>query len=212
MKNLKAKKEGENAFDDDCYFLGFVVDPIPNYNNDQLPGTLQSQQLSKVNRTNTGAFVCQEQPKKREIRIQNKQVALYIFDIFAWTSLSFLRCNTSLLEEYWKNAANQDDLETINQTLVSKGLSDEENLEALKETALFQPSRRCYGSETETYEGGFEEVIPVRQEHLEGSSVEEILMQHRSFMNAGKLMVTTVVLGSVVVDTALEYVVRPWSE
>ncbi|PWA97689.1 nucleoporin, Nup133/Nup155-like protein [Artemisia annua] len=102
------------------------------------------------------------------LRIQNKQVALYAFDIFAWTSLSFLRCNTSLLEECWKNATNQDDWETINQTSVSKGLSDEENLEVLKETALFQASRRCYGSESETYEGGFEEVLPLRQEKFRG--------------------------------------------
>ena len=138
------------------------------------------------------------------LKIQNKQVALYAFDIFAWTSLSFLRCNTSLLEECWKNAANQDDWETINQTSVSKGLSDEENLEVLKETALFQASRRCYGPESETYEGGFEEVLPLRQESLEGSSVEGILMQHRSFPDAGKLMVTAIMLGSVVVDAAPE--------
>ncbi|GKB74991.1 nuclear pore complex protein NUP133 [Tanacetum coccineum] len=138
------------------------------------------------------------------LKIQNKQFALYTFDIFAWTSLSFLRSNTSLLEECWKNAANEDDWETINQTSVSKGLSDEENLEVLKETALFQASRRCYGSGSETYEGGFEEVIPLRQESLEGSSVEGILMQHRSFPDAGKLMVTAIMLGSVVVDTAPE--------
>ncbi|GJZ72097.1 hypothetical protein Tco_0635948, partial [Tanacetum coccineum] len=57
---------------------------------------------------------------------------------------------------------------------------------------------------SETYEGGFEEVIPLRQESLEGSSVEGILMQHRSFPDAGKLMVTAIMLGSVVVDTAPE--------
>ncbi|XP_071736708.1 nuclear pore complex protein NUP133 [Rutidosis leptorrhynchoides] len=141
------------------------------------------------------------------LNVQNKQLALYAFDIFAWTSLSFLRSNTSLLEECWKNAANQDDWEAINQTSMAKGLSDEENLEVLKETALFQASRRCYGPESESFEGGFEDVLPLRQESMEvavGSSVEAILMQHRSFPDADKLMVTAIMLGSVVVDNGLE--------
>ncbi|KAL8264476.1 hypothetical protein R6Q59_022606 [Mikania micrantha] len=135
------------------------------------------------------------------LKFRNKQLALYAFDVFAWTSLSFLRCNTSLLEECWKNAANQDDWEAINQTTVAKGLTDEEILEVLKETALFQASCRCYGPEAEAYEGGFEHVLPLRQESLEvsmgGSSVEGILMQHRSFPDADKLMVTAIMLGSV---------------
>lgn len=138
----------------------------------------------------------------------NKQLALYAFDVFAWTSLSFLRCNTSLLEECWKNAANQDDWEAINQTTVAKGLTDEETLEVLKETALFQASRRCYGPDAETYEGGFEQVLPLRQESMEismgGSSVEGILMQHRSFPDADKLMVTAIMLGSVAAEGMLE--------
>ncbi|KAI3755663.1 hypothetical protein L1987_55468 [Smallanthus sonchifolius] len=142
------------------------------------------------------------------LNIQDKQLALYAFDVFAWTSLSFLRSNTSLLEECWKNAANQDDWETINQTTVAKGLTDEETLEALKETALYQASRRCYGPESETYEGGFEQVLLLRQESLEvsmgGSSVEGILMQHRSFPDADKLMVTAIMLGNVATDDILE--------
>lgn len=141
------------------------------------------------------------------LKIENKKPALHAFDVFAWTSLSFLRCNTSLLEECWKHAANQDDWETINQESMAKGLSDEEILEVLRETALFQASRRCYGPEAETYEGGFEEVLPLRQESSEvsmGSSVEAILMQHRSFPDAGKLMVTAIVLGSVAADERSE--------
>ncbi|KAI3755660.1 hypothetical protein L1987_55465 [Smallanthus sonchifolius] len=142
------------------------------------------------------------------LNIQDKQLALYAFDVFAWTSLSFLRSNTSLLEECWKNAANQDDWETISQTTVAKGLTDEETLEALKETALYQASRRCYGPESETYEGGFEQVLLLRQESLEvsmgGSSVEGILMQHRSFPDADKLMVTAIMLGNVATDDILE--------
>ncbi|XP_076915342.1 nuclear pore complex protein NUP133-like isoform X1 [Bidens hawaiensis] len=142
------------------------------------------------------------------LSIQNKQLALYAFDVFAWTSLSFLRCNTSLLEECWKNAANQDDWEAISQTTVAKGLTDEETLEVIKETALFQASCRCYGPEAETYEGGFEQVLPLRQESLEssvgGSSVEGILMQHRGFPDADKLMVTAIMLGSVATDATLD--------
>ncbi|KAK9077399.1 hypothetical protein SSX86_005736 [Deinandra increscens subsp. villosa] len=140
--------------------------------------------------------------------IQNKQATLYAFDVFAWTSLSFLRCNTRLLEECWKNAANQDDWETINQTTAAKGLTDEEIFEVLNETTLFQASRRCYGPEAETYEGGFDQVLPLRQESLEistgGSSVEGILMQHRSFPDADKLMVTAIMLGSVAAEATLE--------
>lgn len=141
------------------------------------------------------------------LRYENKHLALYAFDVFAWTSLSFLRCNISLLEECWKNAANQDDWETINQTSAAKGLSDEEMLEVLRETTLFQASRRCYGPEAETFEGGFEQVLPLRQDSLEvsmASSVEGILMQHRSFPDADRLMVTAIMLGSVAVDTTLE--------
>ncbi|KAJ9551537.1 LOW QUALITY PROTEIN: hypothetical protein OSB04_015582 [Centaurea solstitialis] len=141
------------------------------------------------------------------LKIENKKPALHAFDVFAWTSRSFLRCNTGLLEECWKHAANQDDWETINQESMAKGLSDEEILEVLRETALFQASRRCYGPEAETYEGRFEEVLSLRQESSEvsmGSSVEAILMQHRNFPDAGKLMVTAIMLGSVAADEGSE--------
>lgn len=72
---------------------------------------------------------------------------------------------------------------------------------------LFQASNRCYGPGTETFEGGFDEVLVLRQENMEipnlkesGSSVETILMQHKDFPDAGKLMLTAVMMGSVEID------------
>ncbi|XP_023747416.1 nuclear pore complex protein NUP133 [Lactuca sativa] len=133
--------------------------------------------------------------------IQNKKLALYPFEVFAWSSVSFLKGNTGILEECWKNAANQDDWEAINEMCVTKGLSDEEIMEVLKDTTLFEASRKCYGSERSCFEsGGFEDVMPLRQDGVEGASVEGILMQHRSFPDADKLMVMAIMLGSVVGD------------
>lgn len=77
---------------------------------------------------------------------------------------------------------------------------------------LFQASSRCYGPNAETFGEGFEEVLALRQENVDeplllrdsGSSVEAILMQHKSFPEAGKLMLTAIVFGSVQDDTGLE--------
>ena len=134
---------------------------------------------------------------------QNRELSLRAFDVFAYTSSSFLKCNTSVLEECWRNAANQDDWERLYQTSIAEGWSDEETLQTLRETILFQASSRCYGPEAENYEGGFDEVLPLRQENLEPptskdmvSSVEAIVMQHKDFAVAGKLMLTAIMLGS----------------
>ncbi|KAI3497232.1 hypothetical protein L1887_39700 [Cichorium endivia] len=134
--------------------------------------------------------------------IQNKKLALYPFEIFAWSSFSFLKGNTGILEECWKNAANQDNWVAINEMCVAKGLSDEEMLEVLKETTVFQASRRCYGSGSES--SCYEEVLPLRQDGFEGGSVEGILMQHRSFPDADKLMVMAIMLGSVAGDGTID--------
>lgn len=131
----------------------------------------------------------------------NPDLSLRAFDVFAWTSLSFIKSNTSLLEECWRNAANMDKWDQIYQSSIAEGWSDEETLGFLRETILFQSSSRCYGPETETFEGGFDEVLPLRQENSDVSStVEAILMQHKNFPDAGKLMLTAVMLGSVQVD------------
>ncbi|CAL5393910.1 unnamed protein product [Camellia sinensis] len=117
----------------------------------------------------------------------------------------------SLLEECWRNVANQDDWEKIYQTSIAEGWSDDECLQVLRETMLFQASSRCYGPEAKTFEGGFDKVLPLRQENLElqtlkdtGYSVEAILMQHKDFPDAGKLMLTGIMLGVTQVDTGME--------
>lgn len=138
------------------------------------------------------------------LKNHNRVLALRAFDVFAWTSCSFLKCNSSLLEECWRNAANQDDWERIYQLSVAEGWSDEETLRALRTTILFQASSRCYGPEAKTFDGGFDEVLPLRQDNMElscvkdlCSSVEAILMQHKDFPDSGKLMLTAIMLGSV---------------
>ncbi|KAK9155347.1 hypothetical protein Sjap_002827 [Stephania japonica] len=139
------------------------------------------------------------------------ELSLLAFDVFAWTSSSFRRSNKGLLEECWKNAANQDDWGKLYEASEVQGWSDEKTLEKLKNTVLFQASSRCYGLEAETYEGGFDEALPLRQEDAEpsilkdpGSSVEGILMQLKNFPEAGKLMLTAVMLGKLGVQMAVE--------
>ncbi|CAK9180408.1 unnamed protein product [Ilex paraguariensis] len=107
--------------------------------------------------------------------------------------------------------AFDDDWERLYQTSIDEGWSDEETLQTLRETILFQASSRCNGPEAENYEGGFDEVLPLRQENLEPptskdmvSSVEAILMQHKDFAVAGKLMLTAIMLGSYQVDAGME--------
>ncbi|KAK9284642.1 hypothetical protein L1049_023818 [Liquidambar formosana] len=141
------------------------------------------------------------------VKGQNSELSLCAFDVFAWTSSSFRKCHRSLLEECWKNAADQDNWGELYQASISEGWSDAETLRFLKQTMLFQASSRCYESEAETFEGEFDEVLPLRQENLElpilkdsGSSVEAILMQHKDFPDAGKLMLTAIMLGGAQVD------------
>ncbi|XP_016453974.2 nuclear pore complex protein NUP133 isoform X1 [Nicotiana tabacum] len=142
------------------------------------------------------------------LKIQNRELSLRVFDVFAWTSSSFIKSNASLLEDCWRNASNQDDWERLYQASVDEGWSDEETLSILKDTILFQASNRCYGPKAETFEGNFQEVLPLRLENSEhanlknmGSSVENTLMQHKDYPDAGKLMLTAVMLGSVHSDT-----------
>lgn len=136
---------------------------------------------------------------------ENRDLSLCAFDVFAWTSSSFLKSNTSLLEECWRNAANQDDWEHIYQTSIIEGWGEEETFVVLRDTVLFLASRMCYGPKAATYEGGFAEVLPLRQESADiSSSVESILMQHKSFPDAGKLMLTAIMFGSVEDDNVIE--------
>ncbi|KAL6570478.1 hypothetical protein OROGR_000028 [Orobanche gracilis] len=131
------------------------------------------------------------------LKITDRELSLRAFDLFSWTSASFLRSNTSLLEECWRNAANQDDWERLYQMSVTDGWSDERTFGILKKTVLFQASSKCYGPESESFDAKFDEVLPLMRENDTSSSVEEVLMQHQDFPDAGKLMVTAIVRGSV---------------
>ncbi|KAK4743626.1 hypothetical protein SAY87_009938 [Trapa incisa] len=127
-------------------------------------------------------------------------LTLQAFEIFAWTSSSFRRRERALLENCWKNAADGDDWGELYHASTAEGWSDEQTLGALRSTILFQASCRCYGPEAETFGGRFDEVMPLRQEGSESRdlecSVEAILMQHKFFPDAGKLMLTAIELGS----------------
>ncbi|KAK6919233.1 hypothetical protein RJ641_015137 [Dillenia turbinata] len=145
------------------------------------------------------------------LRSQIRELSLHAFEIFAWTGSSFQNCNRSLLEEGWKNAADQDDWGELYQASIAEGWSDEATLNVLIDTILFQAASRCYGPHATTYEGGFEEVLQLRNKNLETPiskypvpSVEAILMQHRDFPDAGKLMLTAIMLGSVQSDVRVE--------
>ncbi|KAG8642169.1 nuclear pore complex protein NUP133 isoform X4 [Manihot esculenta] len=145
------------------------------------------------------------------LKSDNPELALLAFDVLAWTSSSFRRSHRNLLEECWKNAADQDDWGKLHQASLDEGWSDEETLQQLKDTVLFQAASRCYGPQAETIEEGFEEVLSLRKENSEGSpmkdldfSVEAILMQHKDFPDAGKLMLTAIMLGSVQDDIKVE--------
>ncbi|KZV40723.1 hypothetical protein F511_22924 [Dorcoceras hygrometricum] len=137
------------------------------------------------------------------LKMENPDLSLHAFDIFAWTSASFLRSNTTLLEKCWRNAASQDDWGRLHQMSVTEGWSDETTIQTLRRTVLFQASNKCYGPESQAFEVRFDEVLPLRQQSSElsslkdtNSSVEAVLMQHEYFPDAGKLMLSAVMLGS----------------
>ncbi|PKA57063.1 Eukaryotic translation initiation factor 3 subunit C [Apostasia shenzhenica] len=124
----------------------------------------------------------------------DRKLSLLAFEIFAWTSSSFRSLNHSLIEKCWRNAAEQDDWAALANASRAEGWTDETRFAKLRETVLFKASNRCYGPEAETFEGGFEEVLPLRKEDAV-SSVETILMQHENFPDAGKLMLTATMMG-----------------
>ncbi|GAB2256855.1 hypothetical protein Droror1_Dr00022914 [Drosera rotundifolia] len=150
------------------------------------------------------------------LKAPTPELLLKALDIFAWTSFSFRSRNTTLLEECWKVAIDLDDWEKLHQFSVAEGWSDVDTLRVLNNTVLFQASQRCYGPESESFKGGFDEVLPLRLETMEpsdlmgsASSVEMILMQHKDFPDAGKLMLTAVMLGSARADIDAEDGVAP---
>jgi nuclear pore complex protein Nup133 len=125
-----------------------------------------------------------------------RDLSLKAFEVFAWTNSSFREFNRSLLEECWLNAADQDDWPAIYQASLSEGWTDELVHQSLQETVLYNASSRCYGSDAQVFEGAFEDVLPLCGEDGSSSpSVEQVLLQHRYFPDAGKLMLTAVVMG-----------------
>ncbi|XP_015691167.1 nuclear pore complex protein NUP133 isoform X2 [Oryza brachyantha] len=137
---------------------------------------------------------------------RDRELSLKAFEVFAWTSASFRCSNRGLLEACWMNATDQDDWVSLSQE--SEGWSDERIQESLQGTVLFNASRLCYSRDAVVYGGSFEEVLPVKKEDLqlrglEGRclSVEEVLMQHKDFPDAGKLMMTAVIMGKELPDT-----------
>ncbi|KAI4305655.1 hypothetical protein L6164_029010 [Bauhinia variegata] len=142
---------------------------------------------------------------------EDRELTLWAFDVFAWTSSSFRKTHKKLLEDCWRKAASGDDWSKFYESSMAEGWTDEETLQNLSNTVLFQASNRCYGPQAVTFEEGFDQVLPLRQENLEtqilgdmSSSVEAILMQHKDFPVAGKLMLMAIMLGSNQDDTRLE--------
>jgi nuclear pore complex protein Nup133 len=127
---------------------------------------------------------------------RKRDLSLKAFEVFAWTSASFRESNRSLLEECWLNASDQDDWLAIYQASLSEGWTDELVHQSLQETVLYKASSRCYGPDAQVFEGTFEDVLPLCGD--DGSSppsVEQVLLQHRYFPDAGKLMLTAVFMG-----------------
>ncbi|KAG2307089.1 hypothetical protein Bca4012_083945 [Brassica carinata] len=134
------------------------------------------------------------------LSIQGRWTAVKAFEVFAWTSCSFREKHKSLLEECWRNAADQDDWDRLHQASTNEGWSEKETLQNLKNTALFQASKRCYGpNRVNDFDGDFEQVLPLRRENPEDktSSVEDVLISHKDFAEAGKRMLTAIMLGCV---------------
>lgn len=137
---------------------------------------------------------------------KSRELSLLAFEVFAWTSSSFRIANRSLLEECWKNAVDQNDWAALSQASTAEGWSDEVVLETMKETILFRASNRCYGPEAELYDGDFDDALPLQKEDAEmpGPSVEGILMLHKDFPDAGKLMLTALMMGKEVFNNIFE--------
>ncbi|XP_066396963.1 nuclear pore complex protein NUP133-like isoform X2 [Miscanthus floridulus] len=142
---------------------------------------------------------------------RDRELSLKAFEVFALTSSSFRSSNRGLLEACWMNATDQDDCVKLSEASTLEGWSDEVIEESLQATVLFKASRLCYSPDAVVYDGTFEDVLPVKKEdvHLRGLeskclSVEEVLMQHKDFPDAGKLMTTAVIMGKELTFAATE--------
>lgn len=139
------------------------------------------------------------------LKSENRDLLLKAFHIFAWGGDLFRRSNKSLLETAWLKAADQDDWIMMRQVSERDGWSDEQHIEALQNTVLYQAAKRCYSEECFRRGGSFQQVLPLLQEEAEEiesctsdldiESVETILMQHRDFPEAGQAMLAAVRMG-----------------
>ncbi|KAL5729723.1 hypothetical protein ACHQM5_002629 [Ranunculus cassubicifolius] len=165
------------------------------------------QEVAKLVDDKSGVLLSAEEVIRLCINAKTRELALQAFEVLAWTGSGFRESNKGLMEECWKNAANQDDWGSLYQASIAQGWSDKETLERLSKTVLFQASERCYGDEMahETFQGGFAEVLPLRRQQDDNEdsswSVEHILMQHKNFPDAGKLMLTAIMFGKLGADT-----------
>lgn len=156
---------------------------------------LQQEIMAVVGKDEEG-LVSAEELIKVCLSGNSPEVVLGAFEVFAWTSSSLRESKRGLLEECWRHCANLNDWGRLYVDCASQGWSEKETMENLSETVLFRASERCYGpgAAAETYEGGFEEVLALRQ--ADGDpSVEKIIMQHKNYPDAGKLMLTAIMLG-----------------
>ncbi|KAL1217856.1 Nuclear pore complex protein [Cardamine amara subsp. amara] len=55
------------------------------------------------------------------LSIQGRWTAIKAFEMFAYTSFSFRENNRSLLEECWRNVADQDDWDRLHQASANEG-------------------------------------------------------------------------------------------
>ncbi|KAI5071016.1 hypothetical protein GOP47_0013267 [Adiantum capillus-veneris] len=134
------------------------------------------------------------------LRSDNPDLILRAFHVFAWGGDIFRRSNKSLLEAAWLKAADQDDWILMREVSERDGWSDEQHVEALQNTALYQAAKCCYSGAYLQKGGSFEDVLPLLQEEMGGidtevESVETILMQHRDFPEAGQAMLVAVQMG-----------------
>lgn len=131
------------------------------------------------------------------MKLDNKELVLSVFEVFAYAGDDFRQRNKSLLENAWVWAADQDDWGMMRETSENEGWGDQQLLNFMYSTGLYQAARRCYGEGADArYGGPFEETLSLTSGDGAGLSVEVILMRHPDFSFAGQTMLTALKLGT----------------
>ncbi|KAH7276894.1 hypothetical protein KP509_39G025700 [Ceratopteris richardii] len=132
------------------------------------------------------------------LKSDNRNLFLRLFHVFAWGGDIFRKSNRSLLEAAWLKAVDFDDWIMMRQVSERDGWSDEQHVEALHNTVLYEAARCCYSCFQKG--GSFENVLPLlceeTEEGVEFKSVETILMRHADFPEAGQIMIAAIQMGS----------------